>query len=95
VIDDDPDEYGDVYTLTAMESDTKLFISHHEGGKSTDDATELCNDLESKRSNTSTIPLFTQMIGIPLNGTSQCFRESGAATLLWYWKKNTSCFGAT
>jgi len=24
VTDDDPDEYGDVYTLTAMESDTKL-----------------------------------------------------------------------
>ena len=57
--DDDPDEYGDFYTLTAMESDTKLFISHHEGGRSTDDATELFNDLESKRSNTSPIPLFT------------------------------------
>jgi len=57
--DDDSDEYGDVYTLTAMESDTKLFISHHEGGRSTDDATELFNDLESKRSNTSPIPLFT------------------------------------
>ena len=24
VTDDDPDEYGDFYTLTAMESDTKL-----------------------------------------------------------------------
>jgi IS1 family transposase len=59
VIDDDPDEYGYVYTLTAMESNTKLFISHHEGGRSTDDATELFNDLESKRSNTSPIPLFT------------------------------------
>jgi len=59
VTDNDPNEYGDVYTLTAMESDTKLFISHHEGGRSTDDATELLNDLESKRSNTSPIPLFT------------------------------------
>jgi len=57
--DDDLDEYGDVYTLTAMESDTKLFISHHEGERSTDDATELLNDLESKRSNSSPIPLFT------------------------------------
>ena len=57
--DNDPDEYGDFYTLTAMESNTKLFISHHEGGRSTDDATELFNDLESKRSNTSPIPLFT------------------------------------
>jgi hypothetical protein len=59
VTDDDPDEYGDFYSLTAMESDTKLFISHHEGGRSTDDATELFNDLESKRSNTSPIPMFT------------------------------------
>jgi len=31
-----------------MESDTKLFISHHEGGRSTDDATELFNDFENK-----------------------------------------------
>ena len=38
VTDNDPNEYGDVYTLTAMESDTKLFISHHEGGRSTDNA---------------------------------------------------------
>jgi len=42
-----------------MESDTKLFISHHEGGRSTDDATELFSYLESKRSNTTPIPLFT------------------------------------
>jgi len=40
VTDDDHDECGDVYTLTAMESDTKLF-----------------NDLESRRSTTSPIPL--------------------------------------
>ncbi|MBC2708751.1 MAG: hypothetical protein HF977_13740 [ANME-2 cluster archaeon] len=59
MIDVDPDECGDVYALTAMESNTKLFISHHEGGRSTDDATKLFNDLESKRSNTSPIPLFT------------------------------------
>jgi len=39
VTDDDPDECGDVYTLTAMESDTKLFISHHEGSRSADDLT--------------------------------------------------------
>ena len=57
--DDDPDEYGDFYTLTAMESDTKLFISHHEGGRSTDDATGLFTDLESRCSNSSPIPLFT------------------------------------
>jgi hypothetical protein len=58
VTDDDPDECGDVYTLTAMESDTKLFISHHEGGRSADDATELFIDLESRCSTTSPIPLF-------------------------------------
>jgi hypothetical protein len=39
VTDDDPDECGDVYTLTAMESETKLFISHNEGSRSADDAT--------------------------------------------------------
>jgi len=49
VTDNDPNEYGDVYTLTAMESDTKLFISHHEGGRSTDDATELLNDLSLRQ----------------------------------------------
>ncbi|HJH30605.1 MAG TPA: hypothetical protein C5S50_00045, partial [Methanosarcinaceae archaeon] len=59
VTDDDPAECGDVYTLTTMESNTKLFISHHEGRRSTDDATELFNDFESKRSNTTPIPLFT------------------------------------
>jgi len=58
VTDDDPDECGDVYTLTAMESNTKLFISHHEGSRSADDATKLFNDLESRRSTTSPIPLF-------------------------------------
>jgi hypothetical protein len=41
-----------------MESDTKLFISHHEGGRSADDATELFIDLESRCSTTSPIPLF-------------------------------------
>jgi len=61
VTDNDPDEYGDFYTLTAMESNTKLFISHHEGGRSTDDATELFNNLEGKRLNTSPIPLFTSV----------------------------------
>jgi len=30
VTGDDPYEYGDVYTLTAMESNRKLFINHHE-----------------------------------------------------------------
>jgi hypothetical protein len=58
VTDDDPDECGNVYTLTAMKSETKLFISHHEGSRSADDATKLFNDLESRRLTTSPIPLF-------------------------------------
>ena len=33
VIDTDSDECGDVYSLTAMKTDTRLFISHHEGDR--------------------------------------------------------------
>lgn len=39
VTEEDPAECGDCYTLTAMESDTRLWISHHEGHRTTDDAT--------------------------------------------------------
>ncbi len=42
-----------------MESNTKLFINHHEGGRSANDATELFTDLESKCSKTFPIPMFT------------------------------------
>ena len=57
--DNDPPEYGTVYTLTAMKTDTRLLISHHEGGRSTEDAIVLFNDVESKRSADSQAPVFT------------------------------------
>ncbi len=59
ITENDPEEYGDLYTLTAITSQTKLFLSHHEGGRSTEDAIELFNDVERKRSLNSEIPVFT------------------------------------
>ncbi len=41
-----------------MEANTRLFISHYEGGRTTEDATELFEDLERKRNPDSQIPLF-------------------------------------
>ena len=58
VTEEDPAECGDCYTLTAMESGTRLWISHHEGDRTTDDATELFEDIERKRNSDSEIPLF-------------------------------------
>lgn len=49
ITEDDPKEYGSVYTLTAMKTDTRLFISHHEGQRTAKDATELFNDVEQRR----------------------------------------------
>jgi hypothetical protein len=59
VNDNDSDEYGDVYTLTAMNTDTRLFISHHEGDRTTEDAICLFQDVERRRSIYSPIPVFT------------------------------------
>jgi hypothetical protein len=59
VRDTDFHEYGDVYTLTAMKTDTRLFISHHEGDRTTEDAIDLFMDVERKRSIHSPIPVFT------------------------------------
>ncbi len=41
-----------------MEADTRLFISHHEGDRTADDAKELFEDIERKRNPDSQIPLF-------------------------------------
>jgi IS1 transposase. len=41
-----------------MEANTRLFISHHEGSRTTEDATELFEDIERKRNPDSQIPLF-------------------------------------
>jgi IS1 family transposase len=57
--DNDPDEYGDVYTLTAIKTDTRLFISHHEGSRTTQDAIALFQDVERRRAIHSPIPVFT------------------------------------
>ncbi len=57
--EDDPEEYGTIYTTTALKSDTRLFISHHEGGRTIKDTIELFNDIESRRKLTSSIPIFT------------------------------------
>ena len=50
---------GDLYTLTAMSVESRLFISHHEGGRSIDDAIELFMDVDEKRDVNSPIPVFT------------------------------------
>ena len=59
VTDNDPDSYGDVYTLTAIETDTRLFISHYEGDRSVGSAIDLFKDVERKRLIHSPIPVFT------------------------------------
>jgi len=58
VTEEDSAECGDCYTLTAMEPGTRLWISHHEGHRTKDDATELFEDIEKKRNSDSEIPLF-------------------------------------
>lgn len=57
--DDDPEEYGDVYSLTAMKSDTRLFLCHHEGSRTSEDAMELFAMVEQMRSKSSLTPVFT------------------------------------
>jgi hypothetical protein len=59
VTNNDSDGCGDVYSLTAMKTDTRLFISHHEGNRTTDDAIDLFPDVEKTRSIHSSIPVFT------------------------------------
>ncbi len=39
-----------------MKADTRLFISHHEGDRTSEDATELFEDIERKRNPDSQIP---------------------------------------
>jgi hypothetical protein len=42
-----------------MNVESRLFISHHEGGRSIDDAIELFMDVDEKREKNSQIPVFT------------------------------------
>jgi hypothetical protein len=59
VTNSDPEGCGDVYTLTAIKTETRLFISHHEGDRSTGAAIKLFKDVERRRSIHSPIPVFT------------------------------------
>ena len=57
--EEDSEDYGNVYSLTAIKSDTRLLLSHHEGKRSTADAIELFSEVEKIRSPSSPIPVFT------------------------------------
>jgi hypothetical protein len=59
VTDSDPKDCGDIYTLTAIKTGTRLFISHYEGDRSAGSAFNLFIDVERKRSIHSPIPVFT------------------------------------
>jgi len=59
VTEEDSEEYDDVYSLTAIKSDTRLLLFHHEGKSSTEDAIELFNGVENMRDASSPIPVFT------------------------------------
>ena len=41
-----------------LNTDTRLFVGHHEGGRSTEDFIELFKDMERKRSLTTCLPVF-------------------------------------
>jgi len=59
VVEGDPEEYGDVYALTAIKTDTRLFIAHHDGGRTTKDAIGLFQIMEQRRDHDYPIPIFT------------------------------------
>jgi hypothetical protein len=59
VTDCDSEDCGDVYTLTAIKTETRLFICHHEGDRSIRAAIDLFRDMERRRSIHSSIPVFT------------------------------------
>ena len=59
VTNSDPEDSGDVYSLTAIKTKTRLFICHHEGDRSTKAAINLFKDVERRRSIHSPIPVFT------------------------------------
>ena len=56
--EEDPQEYGDLYSLIAFKSDTRLFLQHHEGKRSTRDAIDLFNDIKRLHSESSTTPVY-------------------------------------
>ena len=56
--EEDSEEYGSVYSLTAIKSDTRLFLIHHEGKCSAEDAIELFKEIEKMQDTSSPIPVF-------------------------------------
>jgi len=54
----DPEGVGDVYSLTAVIPESRMLISHHEGGRSTEDAIALFRDIEQKRAKSWPLPVF-------------------------------------
>jgi hypothetical protein len=58
VTEEDSEEYGSVYSLTAIISDTRLFLIHHEGKRNAEDAIKLFGELEKMRNASSSIPIF-------------------------------------
>lgn len=55
--EEDSEECGDVYSLTAIKSNTRLLLFHHDGKRSTEDAIELFNGVEKIRDASSPIPV--------------------------------------
>ena len=56
---DDDEEVGTKWILLTQDAETKLIISHHEGGRALEDAVELIADMESKRDKGTELPIFT------------------------------------
>lgn len=56
--EDDPDDGGNVYSNTVIKTNTRLFVCHHEGNRTAEDATALFSDLEQRRSTDYQIPIF-------------------------------------
>jgi len=54
----DPNDVGDVYSLTAISAESRLLICHHEGGRTIEDAAALIKDLEQKRAPGTPLPVF-------------------------------------
>jgi hypothetical protein len=50
-------ECGDKYSLTAIKPDTRLLISHCDGGRTAEDAIELFKDIEKKRDPNTPMPV--------------------------------------
>ena len=64
--EEDYKEYGDVYSLTAIKSDIRLFRVHHDGKRSTHDTIELFSEVEKMRNASFSIPVSASDDGLPL-----------------------------